>query len=59
MNDPVTRHDEKNAWLFLEMFPELLKTVLSSGEGPGTPGYEELIDVFREKVAVLKNGATE
>jgi hypothetical protein len=56
MNDPVSRHDEKNALLFLEMFPDLLKAVLNAGEGPGSPGFEELISVLREKVSVLKGG---
>ncbi len=56
MSDPVTRHDQKNALLFLEVFPDLLKAVLSAGEGPGKPGFEELISVLNEKVALLKKG---
>lgn len=56
MSDPVSRHDQKNALLFLEVFPDLLQTVLRSGEGPGSPEFEDLMAVLREKVALLKKG---
>jgi len=56
MSEPVTRHEQKNALLYLEVFPDLLQTVLKSGEGPGAPEFEELMSVLREKVALLKKG---
>lgn len=56
MGDPVSRHDLKNALLFLELFPDLLKSALSSGEGPGSPGFDELLSVFNEKLELLKRG---
>jgi hypothetical protein len=56
MNTKPTEHDLKNAFLFLDLFPEVLIRTLEDGRGPGTDDFEELMEIYREKIQILKSG---
>jgi hypothetical protein len=56
MKPQPTEHDLKNAFLFLELLPEMLIRTLKYGRGPGTDDFEELMEIYREKIQILKSG---
>ncbi len=47
-------HDFQNALLFLETFPVLLRQLMTRERPQAEVELEELIEVYLEKIAVLK-----
>jgi len=49
-------HDLQNAMIFLETFPLILQQMLQSGKSVESQDLKELLQLYVEKVEILKAG---
>ena len=59
MKTPKATHDLMNALLFLETFPDILQEALPEGMLDANEAIQEVLEVYQEKIAVLRKSLRE